>query len=190
MNALSCIDQCFIADSMLDELPTQSRVGATKVGGIDLNKHRMRGVVEAVIALCLSLSPQGFTASELARQVCMLSNQAEGHYDASRAAYDPKKRRGQKIVHRIGQTSRYQSTSSGLKTMVALVVLRNKAIKPLLAARPRSTPLTRRAESQTARSALRNHSYGHAICFNLFSRNWGWRPEHRQLFFQTSPLRA
>ena len=54
MNALSCIDQCFIADSMLDELPTPSRVGTTKVGGIDLNKPRMRWVVEAVIALCLS----------------------------------------------------------------------------------------------------------------------------------------
>jgi hypothetical protein len=63
MNALSCIDQCFIADSMLEELPTPSRVGTTKVGGIDLNKPRMRWVVEAVIALCLSLSPYGFTAS-------------------------------------------------------------------------------------------------------------------------------
>jgi hypothetical protein len=123
-----------IADNMLDELPTPSRVGTTKVGGIDLNKPRMRWVVEAVIALCLSLSPHGFTASELARQVRMLSNQAECQYDARRAAYDLKKLRGKKIVHRIGQTRRYQSTSSGLKAMVALVVLRNKAIKPLLAA--------------------------------------------------------
>jgi hypothetical protein len=31
--------------------------------------------------------------------------------------------------------------------------------------RSRSTLITRRAESQTARSQLRNHSYGHAICF-------------------------
>jgi hypothetical protein len=134
MNALSCIDQCFIADSMLEELPTPSRVGTTKVGGIDLNKPRMRWVVEAVIALCLSLSPHGFTASELARQVRMLSNQGESEYGARRAAYDLKKLRGKKIVRRIGQTRRYQSTSSGLKAMVALAVLRNKAIKPLLAA--------------------------------------------------------
>ena len=134
MNALSCIDQCFIADSMLEELPTPSRVGKTKVGGIDLNKPRMRWVVEAVIALCLSLSPHGFTASELARQVRLLSNQGESEYGARRAAYDLKKLRGKEIVRRIGQTRRYQSTSSGLKAMVALVVLRNKAIKPLLAA--------------------------------------------------------
>jgi hypothetical protein len=39
-----------------------------------------------------------------------------------------------RFVRRIGQTRRYQSTPSGLKTMVAIVVLRNKAIKPLLAA--------------------------------------------------------
>jgi hypothetical protein len=64
IDVLSCIDQCFIADSMLEELPTPSRVGKTKVGGIDLNKPRMHYVVEAVIALCLSLSPHGFTASE------------------------------------------------------------------------------------------------------------------------------
>ena len=65
MDALSCIDQCFIADSMLEELPAPSSVGKTKVGGIDLNKARMRWVIEAVIALCVSSSPQVFTASEL-----------------------------------------------------------------------------------------------------------------------------
>src|SRR6202043_3429154 len=48
-DALSCIDQCFIADDMLEQLPTASRVGKTIVGGIDLNKTRMRGVLEALI---------------------------------------------------------------------------------------------------------------------------------------------
>jgi hypothetical protein len=55
---LSCIDQCFIADEMLEHLPLASRVGKTLVGGIDLNKARMRQVVEALIAL--SPSPNGF----------------------------------------------------------------------------------------------------------------------------------
>jgi hypothetical protein len=67
-------------------------------------------------------------------QVRPLSNQGESEYGARCAAYDLKKLRGKNIVRRIGQTRRYQSTSSGLKAMVALVVLRNKAIKPLLAA--------------------------------------------------------
>src|SRR5256885_15033476 len=61
---LSCIDQCFIADEMLEQLPAASRVGKTIVGGIDLNKARMRRVIEALLAL--SSSPNGFTASEVA----------------------------------------------------------------------------------------------------------------------------
>src|SRR6516164_1140242 len=137
MDALSCIDQCFIADGMLEELPAPSSVGKTKVGGIDLNKARMRWVVEALIALCASPSPQRFTASELARQVRLLSNQAESEYGPRRAAYDLKKLRAKEIVRRIAQTRRYESTASGLRAMVALVVLRNKAINPLLAAAQR-----------------------------------------------------
>ncbi len=45
-------------------------------------------------------------------------------------AADLKKLRAKNIVQRIGQTRRYESTASGLRAMVALVVLRNKAIKP------------------------------------------------------------
>jgi hypothetical protein len=62
MDALSCIDQSFIADELLEQLPAPSQVGKTRVGGIDLNKPRMRWVGEAVVAL--SPSPGGFTASE------------------------------------------------------------------------------------------------------------------------------
>jgi hypothetical protein len=120
--------------SLVKRIPAlaPSSVGKTKVGGIDLNKARMRWVIEAVIALCVSSSPQGFTASDLARQVRLLSNQAESDYGPRRAAYDLKKLRAKNIVGRIGQTRRYESTSSGLKAMVALVVLRNKAIKPAI----------------------------------------------------------
>jgi predicted ATPase len=66
-DALSCIDQCFIADDMLEQLPAASQVGKTTVGGIDLNKTRMRAVVEAVIAL--SPSPNGFSAADIATRV-------------------------------------------------------------------------------------------------------------------------
>src|SRR6201987_2175319 len=137
MDALSCIDQCFIADSILEELPAPSSVGKTKVGGIDLNKARLRLVVEALIALGVSPSARGFTASELARQVRLLSNQTESDYGPLRGAYDLKKLRAKNIVQRIAQTRRYESTASGLRAMVALVVLRNKALKPLLAAAQR-----------------------------------------------------
>ena len=67
MEALSCIDQCFIGDEMLERLPLPSRVGKSLVGGIDLNRPRVRHVAQAVVAL--SASPDGFTASALADQV-------------------------------------------------------------------------------------------------------------------------
>ena len=64
----------------------------------------------------------------------VLSRQTESEYSARGAAYDLKKLRGKKIVRRIGQTHRYESMPKRLRAMAALVVLRNKAIKPLLAA--------------------------------------------------------
>jgi hypothetical protein len=131
-DALSCIDQCFIADEMLEHLPVASRVGKTLVGGIDLNKARMRQVVEALIAL--SPSPNGFTASDVAARVRALSKQSPCQYGPRHAAYDLKKLRGKHIVRRIGHTRRYEPLPTGLRAMTALLVLRNKAIKPLLAA--------------------------------------------------------
>src|SRR3954447_26276849 len=112
MDALSCIDQCFIADKMLEQLPAPSQVGKTKVGGIDLNKARMRSVVEALIAL--AASPGGFTASQLTSQVRALGKQSESEYNSRQAAYDLKKLRGKMIVRRIGKTRRYESILTGL----------------------------------------------------------------------------
>jgi len=139
MDALSCIDQCFIANEMLEQLPAASQVGKTKVGGIDLNQPRMRWVAEAAIAL--SPSAGGFTASELASQVQMLSRQSESEYGPRRAAYDRKKLRGKQIVRRVDKTRRYEAIATGLKAISALVVLRNKAIKPLLAAAQELRPV-------------------------------------------------
>ena len=132
MNALSCIDQCFIGDETLEQLPASTQVGKTKVGGIDFNKPRMRWVAEAVLAL--SASPDGFTASQLAEYVRRQSREKELEYSPRRAAYDIKKLRGKQIISRIGKTPRYEAISEGLRAMAALVILREKAIKPLLAA--------------------------------------------------------
>jgi hypothetical protein len=105
-----------------------SQVGKITVGGIDLNKTRMRTVVEAVIAL--SPSPNGFTASDIAARV----RERCPPYGPRHAAYDLKKLRGKQIVRRIGHTRRYEPLASGLRAITALIVLRTKAIKPLLAA--------------------------------------------------------
>ncbi|MGA2860014.1 MAG: hypothetical protein ABSE40_24360 [Candidatus Sulfotelmatobacter sp.] len=129
MNALSCIDQCFIAEETLEQLPLPAQVGKTKVGGIDFNKARMRRVAQAVLAL--SASHGGFTASQLAEQVRRLSPQDQSQYGPRRAAYDLKKLRGKQIVCRIGKTARYEAIPQGARAMAALVVLRDKAISSL-----------------------------------------------------------
>jgi len=70
--------------------------------------------------------------------------------------------------------------------MAVLVVLRNKAIKPLLAAaqelrpsRGAQNPRALDAHYDTIRSGMRG-----------VSKNWDWRPKDRQLFFRASPLSA
>lgn len=147
MQALSCIDQCFIGDEMLERLPLASRVGKSKVGGIDLNKPRLRHVTAAVVAL--SALPDGFTASALAHQVRASGDKSLSVYSLRQAAYDLKKLRGQQIVRRIGSTRRYDVVPSGLRAITALLVLREKAIKPLLAAAQDITP-TRGGQNQRA----------------------------------------
>lgn len=138
MQALSCIDQCFIGDEMLECLPLASRVGKSMVGGIDLNKARLRHVAAAVVAL--SASPDGFTASALADQVRASGDKSVSVYGPRQAAYDLKKLRGKQIVQRIGSTRRYDVVPSGLRAITALLVLQEKAIKPLLAAAQEITP--------------------------------------------------
>jgi len=132
LEALHAIDACFIADDTLEQLPEPGLVGQTKVGGIDCNKLRMRTVMHAVVAL--STAPQGFTASDLAAKVRTLYGPSAKPYQPRQAAYDLKKLRGKKFVSKIGKNRRYEATPEGLKAMTALTVLRDKVLKPLLAA--------------------------------------------------------
>ena len=144
----------------------------------------MRWVVEALIALCASPSEsQGFTASELARQVRLLSNQSESEYGPRRAAYDLKKLRGKMIVQRIEKTHRYQSLPKGLRAMAALVLLRNKAIQPLLAAAQQLRPSRGPHKPQ----ALDAHYETIPLPCRVFSKNSDWQPKHRQYFFGLRP---
>jgi hypothetical protein len=150
VDALACIDRCFIGGEILDALPLPSQVGHTKVGGLDLNKPRMQWVADAVLAL--AITPRGFTASDVAQQVQRRGGTAASAYTPRSAAYDLKKLRGKHFVHRIHGTRRYEATSTGLRTLATLTVLRTQIIKPLLAAAeltppagavPPSTPLDR-----------------------------------------------
>lgn len=138
LNALGCINACFVSDDMLEKLPEPAQIGQTRVGGIDLNKLRMRRVAEAVLAL--SASPAGLTASDLARQVRSMSGQPETEYGSRRAAYDIKKLRAKGMVRKIGKSRRYEPVPEGLRALTALLVLREKIIRPLLAASGQPEP--------------------------------------------------
>jgi hypothetical protein len=161
LNAVGCMNACFVSNDLLEQLPEPAQVGETRVGGIDLNKPRMRRVAEA--ALALSASPAGFTASELAQQVRSMSGQPESEYGARRAAYDIKKLRGKAIVRKIGNSRRYEPTLEGLRALTALLVLREKIIQPLLAASCQPQPLSQPANPipidhhyECLRSAMRD----------------------------------
>jgi hypothetical protein len=60
---LDCADVGFLPDGTLDELPLPSRIGATRTGGIDLNKPRIRAALSA--ALALAAAPHGLGAGQL-----------------------------------------------------------------------------------------------------------------------------
>ena len=83
-----------------------------------------------------------------------MSGLPEPEYGKRRAAYDIQKLRAKGMVQRIGKSRRYEAPSAGLRSLTALLVLREKVIKPLLAAsgqlslppQPDPTPIDRHYE--------------------------------------------
>jgi hypothetical protein len=131
LNQLACLQRPFVADDTLDNIGQATFVGKARVAGIDLNQIRLRTVMQAVISL--APSPHGFSVAQLAAKVRNLLGWSPDHYLSRHAAYDLKKLRGKLWVSMIGKSRRYEPTSLGLKTMAALLTLRNKVIQPLLA---------------------------------------------------------
>jgi hypothetical protein len=66
-NMLDCVDVAFLPDGILDHLPIPSQIGASRVGGVDINKPRARAALTAVLAL--AVAPDGFTVGDLAGEV-------------------------------------------------------------------------------------------------------------------------
>jgi hypothetical protein len=131
LDNLHYIDSCFIADDTFDTLAEAAYLGDIRMAGIDLNKPRMRAVLEAIVSL--SLSPNGFTVSDLATKVQDILGLAQPAYQPRHASYDLKKFRAKTWVQKIGKSRRYQVPAAGLQLMSALLILREKVIKPVLA---------------------------------------------------------
>jgi hypothetical protein len=150
LQTLRSIDAPFIASDTLDQLPAPAQLGAARVSGVDMNKPRIRAVVESVVAL--SASPDPFTSSRLAARV---RETTRADYSARQAAYDLRKLRAKSLVTRTPRRIGYHATPDGLRTIAALLVLRDKVIKPVLAGvlRPWRGPPARRP------TALDQHYY-------------------------------
>ncbi len=135
---LDCVDVGFLPDGILDQLPKPSQIGATCVGGVDINKARTRAALDAVLAL--AVAPDGFTVADLAEKVRSLTGANQQGYTIRQAAYDLRKLRGKQLVIKPGRTHRYQVPGQGARTIAALLALRDQVIAPILAGVRRPGP--------------------------------------------------
>jgi hypothetical protein len=121
----------FIDGQQFDTLAVPSVRGDRRRAGVDLQKPRMRAVAEAVTAL--AAQPQGFSAVDLAQRVRAQKGRVMASYGPRKAAYDLQKLRGKSLVERIDKTRRYRVRRPAIRTLVALLILREQVIKPVLA---------------------------------------------------------
>ena len=91
----------------------------------------MRAVAQAVVAL--AAQPEGFSSQQLAQQVWHMQGRSMVRYGRRQAAYDLRKLRGKFLVERVAKTRRYRVRRPGIRTLAALLILREKVLKPVLA---------------------------------------------------------
>jgi len=131
LNVVQSVSSCFIGADALEDLPTPAQVGKARVAGVDVNKPRIRHVLQAVI----SLAPRGdtFKVSQVAEYVRQAAGWSDTEYKSTQAAYDLKKLRGKGIIAKVQNSRSYEIDSDGIRTAAALLILREKILKPLLA---------------------------------------------------------
>ena len=126
---LDCVDISYLPEDTLDELALPSQLGRTRIGGIDLNKPRIRAALAAVLAL--APAPAGFTVTDLATKVHAMTGQTD--YTIRQAAYDLRKLRGKDLVVKPDRSRRYQLPPPPTRIITALLTLREQVIGPILA---------------------------------------------------------
>ncbi|MBI5448222.1 MAG: hypothetical protein HY939_05795 [Gammaproteobacteria bacterium] len=131
LNVVQAVHVSFIDDGALDYLSQPTQMGGRRLAGVNIEKQRMRIVMESVLAL--AANPNGFTILELTEQVCKRMGQQEA-YSQRQTAYDLCKLRGNHLVERVNRRRLYHLKTPGIRQMAALLILREKVIKPVLAA--------------------------------------------------------
>jgi hypothetical protein len=90
----------------------------------------LRSCSQAVAAAAAKERAEGKT--QLADQV-RSSGVLDPSYDARRAAYDLKKLRGKELVSKVLHSRRYCLPAASIRTIAALVILRERVLRPILA---------------------------------------------------------
>src|SRR5262249_6483139 len=102
---------------------------------------------------------------DLAERVWTQQGRAMGSYGDRKASYDLRKLRGKSLVERVGKTRRYWVRRPGIRTLAALLILREQVIKPVLAGvcRPK------RGRPPSSHFSQRDHIEGckRRECFHL-----------------------
>ena len=133
LEALACMDPCFVSGQALECLSSPSRIGALRVGGLDLDCPRTRRVANALMAL--SAQPFGFSCSQLAVHVRDQKSQQTAPYTRRQASYDLLKLRSKRVIGYFPGSKRfYRVLPEGLRIISATILLRDHVLRPLLAA--------------------------------------------------------
>ena len=135
LDVLQSVSECWITSGELDRLAQPGQLGAARVAGVDLNRPRLRAVLSAVIAL--AVDPRGFRTEHVAAKVC---ERLGSDYTPRQASYDLRKLRAKNLVTTIPGTRRYECPPAGVRSLMALTVLREQILEPLLNGLTRNEP--------------------------------------------------
>jgi hypothetical protein len=148
LDVCDCVHAAFVSDQSLDQLPQAGYLGATRLGGIDINRPRARAALAA--ALALATCPAGFTAASFTAKVQAITG--DPGYTARQGAYDIRKLRAKNLITRQGRSRRYTTPPEAARTIAGIVILRDQVLIPCLAgihaAAPAPSPVNPAAADQ------------------------------------------
>ena len=130
LQVVRCVDVACLDVQTWENLAHSSQLGQSRVAGVDMNKPRLRAVLQAVLAL--AVLPQRWGSGQVAAKVCEILGCSRDAYQSRHASYDLKKLRGKDWIQKTGSRY-YEATMPGLQTIAALAILQDKVIKPVLA---------------------------------------------------------
>jgi hypothetical protein len=129
LTVCDCVHTSFADDHTLDQLPQPGYLGATRLGGIDINQPRARAALSA--ALSLAACPAGFTAADFTTKVQAITG--DTGYTARQGAYDIRKLRAKNLITPKPRSRRYLTPPDAVRTIAGILILRDQVLIPCLA---------------------------------------------------------